>query len=312
MKKLLLIAAILLAVGSIVALIGFALNGFSFPTMGKAETNTHKITEPFSHISIETTTADVRIALSEDGKVFVVCEERDKLKHTVSVKENTLTIRLKDSLKWYEQIGFFFTRMRITVYLPASTYETLTVQLDTGSTAIPTGFSFRSADIETDTGNVEFYANVENRLSIETDTGHITASGLQCETVKLETDTGRITLTDASCSDLKAETDTGAVKLKNTVVLGQLNVRTSTGDVHLEKSDAQEIYIKTSTGDVSGTLLTDKVFLTETSTGDVRVPKTTTGGRCEITTSTGDITFDSAPIPEEVFQTAPLPDEIGE
>ena len=49
------------------------------------------------------------------------------------------------------------------------------------------------------------------------------------------------------------------------------------------------IMVKTSTGNVKGTLLSDKIFVTDTSTGRVSVPKTTSGGKCEITTSTGDI-----------------------
>ena len=38
--------------------------------------------------------------------------------------------------------------------------------------------------------------------------------------------------------------------------------------------------------------LSDKVFLTETDTGKVDVPKSITGGRCEITTDSGDITVE--------------------
>jgi hypothetical protein len=40
---------------------------------------------------------------------------------------------------------------------------------------------------------------------------------------------------------------------------------------------------------VCGTLLSSKVFIIKTDTGDVDVPKSTVGGRCEITTSTGDV-----------------------
>ena len=47
--------------------------------------------------------------------------------------------------------------------------------------------------------------------------------------------------------------------------------------------------IETDTGDVDGTLLSDKLFLTETSTGDIRVPNTADGGICDIKTDTGDI-----------------------
>ncbi len=53
--------------------------------------------------------------------------------------------------------------------------------------------------------------------------------------------------------------------------------------------DAETIYVNTDTGSVTGTLLTDKVFIIETDTGSVDVPKSITGGRCEITTDTGNI-----------------------
>ena len=59
--------------------------------------------------------------------------------------------------------------------------------------------------------------------------------------------------------------------------------------MHFERCDAQSIFVKASTGEVAGTLLSLKVFITKSSTGDVYVPDSITGGRCEITTSTGDI-----------------------
>ena len=53
--------------------------------------------------------------------------------------------------------------------------------------------------------------------------------------------------------------------------------------------DAAELFVESDTGDVKGSLLTDKVFITESDTGRVNVPKTVTGGKCEIITNTGDI-----------------------
>ena len=70
---------------------------------------------------------------------------------------------------------------------------------------------------------------------------------------------------------------------------GRLWIGRSTGDVRFEECDAAEIFVRTDTGDIKGSLLTDKMFFAEADTGSVRVPKTTSGGRCEITTSTGDI-----------------------
>ena len=70
-----------------------------------------------------------------------------------------------------------------------------------------------------------------------------------------------------------------------------ISAERSTGNVNFENSDAAGICVKTSTGDVTGTLLTEKVFTAETSAGSISVPDTKTGGKCEITTSTGNIVF---------------------
>lgn len=48
-------------------------------------------------------------------------------------------------------------------------------------------------------------------------------------------------------------------------------------------------YIRSVTGNVTGTLLTPKVIAAQVTTGSVDVPKFTTGGRCEITITTGNI-----------------------
>ena len=96
-------------------------------------------------------------------------------------------------------------------------------------------------------------------------------------------------MTGVTCKTLTSTGSTGKIALKNVIATDNFYVERSTGDVRLENCDAGEIRIKTSTGDVTGTLRSEKVFLAKTSTGKVRVPDTITGGRCEITTSTGDI-----------------------
>ena len=109
------------------------------------------------------------------------------------------------------------------------------------------------------------------------------------EYIKIETDTGKVELTDTSCNDLYAKSDTGSITLKNVIGAGIFKIESDTGDITFDRSDAAEISAKTDTGDITGTILSDKVYLTETSTGRISVPKTTTGGKCELRTSTGDI-----------------------
>ena len=77
--------------------------------------------------------------------------------------------------------------------------------------------------------------------------------------------------------------------LKNVIANEKFDIERSTGDVKLELCDAAEILIRTDTGSVTGSLMSDKVFIVSADTGRVNVPKTTSGGVCQITTDTGDI-----------------------
>ena len=79
--------------------------------------------------------------------------------------------------------------------------------------------------------------------------------------------------------------------IKNSASADIIKIKTDTGDVKLYKCDAKEIFVKTDTGDVTGSFLTPKVFIAKTDTGDIDVPKSISGGRCEIETDTGDIKF---------------------
>ncbi len=91
---------------------------------------------------------------------------------------------------------------------------------------------------------------------------------------------------------MTAESDTGDISLVNFVAADSIYVKSDTGNVKFKNSDAVKLSIETDTGDVMGTLLSEKIFNAKSSMGDVDVPKTETGGKCEIITDTGDIKID--------------------
>ena len=82
---------------------------------------------------------------------------------------------------------------------------------------------------------------------------------------------------------------TGNINLKNVISTETFSIERDTGNVKLESCDAAEIYVKTDTGNVEASFISDKIVIYETDTGKVSVPKSTTGGRCEVTTDTGNI-----------------------
>ena len=273
------------------------------------ETNIHKINEEFDNISIKTDTADIAFVLSDDGMCRVACYEEAKISHSVEVQNGTLTVNVVNNKKWYDYIGVNIDSPRITVYLPEAEYSSLIIEESTGDIEISKDFGFKSIDISLSTGDVKCYASAAEAIKIAASTGDIyvesisasslditvstgeaTVSGATCEEdITIGVSTGEVYLTDIVCQNLISTGRTGDISLKNVISTGKITIERSTGDVMLDRSDAAELFVTTTTGKVEGSLLTDKVFIAKTNTGRINVPSSITGGKCEITTKTGDI-----------------------
>ena len=282
---------------------------FAKLSTSKYETNTYAISEEFNNLSIDTDTADIVFLLSDNGQCKVECYEEENAKHSVTVADDTLVIKIVDHKAWYDYIGINFGSPKITVSLPKAEYDTLFIKEDTGDIALPKDFQFGSVDISLSTGDVDFLASVSGLVKIKTSTGAIRVEGTSAGVLELSTSTGRITVSDVNCEgdisskvstgktilsnvtckNLASKGDTGDISLKNVIAAEKFSVYRTTGDVFFDGCDAAEIFVETDTGKVTGSLLAAKLFLTETSTGKVNVPKSTTGGRCEIHTDTGNI-----------------------
>lgn len=280
---------------------------FSKLSTDKYVTNTYEINENFSSVSVDTDTADIVFVPSE--RCTVVCFEQNKVRHSVDVIDGTLVIKAVDTRKWYEYVGINFSSPKITVYLPESEYAALTIKTSTGNVEIPKELGFENVDISQSTGGTACYAPVSETLKVKTSTGSIrvesasvgaldlavstgrvTVSDVVCKgEAKIKVSTGRTVMTNVKCQSLTTSGSTGNITLENVVAADTLNIKRSTGNVRLDMADASEIFIKTDTGSVEGSLLTAKVFIAKTDTGRISVPDTTSGGRCEITTDTGDI-----------------------
>lgn len=284
---------------------------FTRLSTSKFETNNYEITEGYKNIVIVTDTSDIIFEPVDRTSTEVVCYERQKANHSVTVENETLIIKILDTRKWYEHIGINFGTAKITVSLPRGEYGSLSVTSDTGDVNVHKEFGFDKIDISTDTGDIESYASAEELIRIKTGTGDIKIEKVSAAALDLSVSTGRVTvsevncigdlnlkvttgksqLTSITCKSLKSSGNTGDISLNNVIATDIFSITRTTGDVKLDRCDAKEIYINCDTGDVIGTLLSDKIFLVETNTGKVDVPRSTVGGRCEITTSTGDVKF---------------------
>lgn len=327
----LMIAGVLILVGLVLFMCAFAKLDFDVSKLNtmKCETNTYEVSGDFENISIKESIAKLQFLPSEDDSCRVVCKEWVRMKHSVTVKDGTLVIEQIDTRRWIDYFGISFGELSMTVYLPKTAYASLSIDTSTGDLTVPSSFSFENVNIFGSTADVTFSAptdgNVRIQLStgdikfssqtagdltvktstgriylndlscanlqVESSTGRINLSDLSCVNLQVNSSTGRITLTNLSCKNLRAKSNTGSVLMQSVIARGNFSIETDTGDVELHGCDAAEIYIETDTGDVEGELLSEKVFFASSDTGRVDVPKTISGGRCEIETDTGDIKF---------------------
>lgn len=311
------IATFLVLVGCII--LGGVMTMFKWDfaklSTNKYETKNYEINEDFNAISIRTDTADITFVPAIDAKCSVECYEQKNVTYSVAVKDDTLVIETIDSRKWYEHIGINIGTPKITVSLPKAEYTALAIKESTGDVEIPKDFRFENVDISLSTGDVNFLASASKLIKIKTSTGkicventcvgglelsastgEITVSNVICEgDVNIYVSTGKTNLNHVACKNLTSRGSTGNIVLSNVVATGKLTIKQNTGNVKFDSSDGAEIFVETDTGDVRGTLLSEKIFITESDSGKIRVPKTTSGGKCEIITSTGNIKIDVTP-----------------
>lgn len=312
-KTWIIIALALIIIGAGAFALVMSSLGWDFSKLSSAtyEAATHEIEGEFSKISIDTDTADIIFAPSENGEMKIECYENVKVKHSVRVENDTLLIKARDERKWYERLEIGGNSTKITVYLPSGEYSSAVIKESTGDIEIPNDFVFGSLDISVSTASVKCYASAKGDMKISASTGDIYLEGISASNmelyvstgdiyakscacvgeIKLGFSTGDIKLIDTSSGKITANGSTGDIYLKNVIADTKLTLELSTGDVDLDGCDSKEIKITTSTGYVKGTVLTRKVFDAKASTGYVSVPKSelSADGICEIKTSTGDI-----------------------
>lgn len=308
------IAVIMITVGSITSVCAMAAIGFDFTKMNTVsfETNTYAVDDGFTSISVNGAECDIKLRPSGDGSCKVVCHESDKISHTVSVENNELIVERHDNRRWYEYIGAYWGSMEVVIYIPQGEYEELYALNLSGDIDIPEGYTFGSAEIQSTSGNINFKADVSGELSIQTTSGDIYIGEITSENLAAASTSGNLTIKNVTaqnaigiqtvsgdvevsgvrCKNIAADTSSGDLEFRDVIMTDDMYVESVSGDVDLYRCDADSLWINTSSGDVSGTLLTEKIFLTDTSSGDIDVPRSTSGGKCEITTVSGDIEFD--------------------
>ena len=292
---LLIVAAALTLLGGIIFTIGIITMNSQNITFshGQYQETTYSGIEEIKSITVSGGTDDIKILPYDKDGYLVKCFEQTKVYNSVSVKDGVLCIERQDARKWYDCISLFSKPTRVTVYIPEGIYDSLKINTNTGNVFVEQNFTFDNVDISCSTGDIQFLASTQHTLKLSVSTGNVTlgdgSKTFNQGDVSIKVSTGKTEIKGTTCTSFTSTGDTGDIFMSNLVSTGDMNITRSTGDVKFHKCDAVNITVRTDTGNVTGTLLSPKIFLHNTSTGKVSLPETTTGGKCKITTDTGNI-----------------------
>ena len=253
----------------------------------EAVTNEYVFETIIKDFDIETTACDVLIMPWDDRNTKVVCHEADLLLHDVQVKDGKLVIKRKERT---DGVSFNNMILRIEIMMPAGSYGNVMAKTSSGSIELSSGFDFVDAILSASSGAIVCDAQVRGQLLCNTSSGGQRLSGTVCKWLQAASSSGSILAQNIRAEVAEFSASSGSVTLNDVIAQDELSVETSSGDISFENCDARSVKLRASSGEISGSLLTGKVFRTKASSGSVRVPQDDpSGGRCEVTTSSGDI-----------------------
>ncbi len=210
----------------------------------------------YQEILINAGEAKVIVEPSDDDRTKLVCVEPERRPYEYFIQHNRLTVQSSQT-KWYHSLKVGIDRSRISLCVPKSTFE---------------------------------------KLSVKTNVGNIRISSILCSgAMDIQTGTGNIILENVSCNCFESKGNTGCFTMNHCTAQEKIFIKRNTGKVALNDCSAQEIIVQTNTGNVTGKLPHNMVFAAHTNTGKVETPTIPVGeivgGRCEIRTNTGNIQF---------------------
>lgn len=160
---------------------------------------------------------------------------------------------------------------------------------DTGTVRIE-DVSMDKLTVRMNTGSITlFNLVISGDLDAKTDTGTIELNDITADEVLLDTDTGKVEMNVVSANQVNAETSTGRVEMNDCVILGLVELSTSTGNVTVTNTVATGFDLSSSTGTIRFTSTTsmDLRYDLDTSVGNITVNGDDQGTKHS--TSTGTI-----------------------
>ena len=250
-----------------------------------------EIVEDFDEVRIETTSDDVEIRVSEDGKARIESQENDERRLIIHRQSGTLFIERENSESW---ISFWRAdRMdgKITVFLPQKVYDKLDIVVTSGDIYAADGLKFGSVSLYTTSGDIDVRGITADDIVSHTTSGATEFCDIMAGKIKISATSGNTKLSEVACESLKMHSTSGEHELSDVSVVAAAEIETTSGDIEFERLSAAYINIDGTSTDIDGSIVGPMVYSVKTTSGDVEIPFSAEGGECRLKTTSGDITI---------------------
>ncbi len=320
------VSAAFAVIGLFLALISFAVAGFSIYGYEMNHTYTEK-TFTFSAMDLTKVQfsdhgMDLRIVPSSDEDFHLTCYVKGTDDYRVEVtEERVLQIEAKTVLKeWWKNMSVSFRSPKVETVLavPAAHFVTdWKFELSSGDVLINIPNWQGDLSITTNSGRIcleqmvlsgnlslvsesgdQFLRNcTAAQITLCTDSGDIHASQLTALKLTTQSESGEQSLQEINCRELHFTSHSGDVEGDNWKGVAQMQGSTESGDVDLFRVEVNNGSVTTHSGEVEIALHPQSCVVFATSrSGRIRLPAPNAGeGTLTVDTQSGDITVSVLP-----------------
>ena len=248
-RRIMRIGALLLIVGAALSVGAFAWNGFSFDGLLDGEAYRQATYAPEGEFDrLDVSAVDAEIHIQpSQDGICRVVCDESEDGHYTVEVQNGVLTVYCED-NWRAGIGIHMEEPQLTMFLPEKDYA---------------------------------------EMKVHSVSGDVNVSGLRIDALAMDATSGEIGLSQLTLGRLDVETVSGNVDMLDSVVTGDVNIRTTSGEIELENADSANFYITSVSGDVKGILCSGQAFDVHAVSGDVKLPQSAAGGAFKVSTTSG-------------------------
>jgi|SRR5690625_939022 len=242
MKKITIIAALLILIGVIGSLFTFKNGNFKSTVIDEKVIETNDVKQ----VKVETDNVNLKVESTSDDKASVTLIGNESSTLTVNVEDTILHIQSNAEKQRLFSFDFFPREFELTVSLPEEIYETIDVSSQNGYISMEK-LEAEYFNSTAKNGRVNLDTIQGGTIDLHSNNGRIEANNIFADELDINADNGRISLTNIEAS-ITGKTNNGKITLHQEKLLHRTELHSDNGkiDVTLDEKPNHILYDLTS------------------------------------------------------------------